>query len=74
MCRNGHETCYLKPMKFKFKIQEYQTNAVENMTAVFAGQPGSITTDELLYRLPRYMTVICLLIFLRNFKIDANIS
>ena len=27
-------------MKFKFKIQEYQTRAVENTTAVFAGQPN----------------------------------
>ncbi len=27
-------------MKFKFKIQEYQTNAVENTTAVFTGQPN----------------------------------
>ena len=26
-------------MKFKFKIQPYQTDAVENTTAVFAGQP-----------------------------------
>lgn len=27
-------------MKFKFKIQQYQTTAVENTTAVFAGQPN----------------------------------
>lgn len=27
-------------MKFKFKIQPYQTQAVENTAAVFAGQPG----------------------------------
>ena len=27
-------------MKFKFKIQGYQTDAVENTTAVFAGQPN----------------------------------
>lgn len=27
-------------MKFKFKIQQYQTDAVENTTAVFAGQPN----------------------------------
>lgn len=40
MCRNGHATYYLKQMKFKFKIQDYQTNAVENTTAVFAGQPN----------------------------------
>lgn len=40
MCLNGHVTYYLKPMKFKFKIQQYQTDAVENTTAVFAGQPN----------------------------------
>ena len=27
-------------MKFKFKIQDYQTNAVENTTAIFTGQPN----------------------------------
>lgn len=27
-------------MKFKFKIQQYQTDAVANTTAVFAGQPN----------------------------------
>ncbi len=27
-------------MKFKFKIQQYQTDAVENTVAVFAGQPN----------------------------------
>lgn len=27
-------------MKFKFKIQGYQTNAVENTTAIFTGQPN----------------------------------
>ena len=27
-------------MKFKFKIQQYQTEAVENTVAVFAGQPS----------------------------------
>ncbi|MDD2962230.1 MAG: DEAD/DEAH box helicase family protein [Muribaculaceae bacterium] len=27
-------------MKFKFKIQQYQTDAVENTVAVFAGQPS----------------------------------
>ncbi len=27
-------------MKFKFKIQQYQTNAVDNTTAVFTGQPN----------------------------------
>ena len=26
-------------MKFKFKIQQYQTDAVENTVAVFRGQP-----------------------------------
>ena len=27
-------------MKFKFKIQQYQTEAVENTVAVFKGQPS----------------------------------
>lgn len=27
-------------MKFKFKIQGYQTEAVDNTTAIFAGQPN----------------------------------
>ena len=27
-------------MKFKFKIQRYQTEAVENTVAVFTGQPN----------------------------------
>ena len=27
-------------MKFKFKIQQYQTEAVENTVSVFAGQPS----------------------------------
>lgn len=27
-------------MKFKFKIQQYQTDAVENTVAVFQGQPS----------------------------------
>lgn len=35
----GKEIVSLK-MKFKFKIQQYQTNAVENTTAVFTGQPN----------------------------------
>lgn len=30
--------------KFKFKIQQYQTDAVENTVAVFAGQPSRTTT------------------------------
>ena len=34
-------------MKFKFKIQPYQTEAVENTVAVFAGQPSH---DNALYR------------------------
>ena len=29
-------------MKFKFKIQKYQTDAVEAMADVFAGQPGAL--------------------------------
>lgn len=31
-------------MKFKFKIQQYQTDAVENTVAVFAGQPSRTMT------------------------------
>ena len=27
-------------MKFKFKIQQYQTDAVENTVEVFSGQPS----------------------------------
>ena len=27
-------------MKFKFKIQQYQTDAVENTTNIFVGQPN----------------------------------
>ena len=34
-------------MKFKFKIQQYQTNAVERTVEVFAGQPSM---DSLTYR------------------------
>ncbi len=34
-------------MKFKFKIQQYQTDAVENTVGVFAGQPSR---DSFLYR------------------------
>ena len=34
-------------MKFKFKIQQYQTDAVENTVSVFAGQP---CYDNTLYR------------------------
>lgn len=36
-------------MKFKFKIQQYQTDAVENTIAVFAGQP-SHGGGSMLYR------------------------
>ncbi len=34
-------------MKFKFKIQQYQTDAVERTLEVFAGQPS---VDNLTYR------------------------
>ena len=34
-------------MKFKFKIQQYQTDAVERTVEVFAGQPSM---DNLAYR------------------------
>lgn len=34
-------------MNFKFKIQQYQTDAVENTVAVFAGQPSR---DSFQYR------------------------
>ena len=41
MCLNGHKPYYPTPkMKFKFKIQQYQTEAVENTVAVFRGQPS----------------------------------
>ena len=33
-------------MNFKFKIQQYQTDAVENAVAVFAGQSLSATMSE----------------------------
>ena len=36
---DGKKTVSLK-MKFKFKIQDYQTSAVENTTAIFTGQPN----------------------------------
>lgn len=32
-------------MKFKFKIQQYQTEAVENTVAVFTGQPSYAIED-----------------------------
>jgi len=32
-------------MKFKFKIQQYQTEAVENTVAVFTGQPSHAMTE-----------------------------
>lgn len=32
-------------MKFKFKIQQYQSNAVDNTVAVFAGQPSHRITE-----------------------------
>ena len=34
-------------MNFKFKIQQYKTDAVERTVEVFAGQP---TIDKLIYR------------------------
>ena len=34
-------------MKFNFKIQQYQTDAVENTVSVFTGQPSR---DNALYR------------------------
>lgn len=37
-------------MKFKFKIQQYQTEAVENTVAVFTGQPSHAIEG---YRLDR---------------------
>lgn len=37
-------------MKFKFKIQQYQTDAVENTVAVFAGQPSHRVVE---YRIDR---------------------
>ena len=35
-------------MKFKFKIQQYQTDAVEQTVSVFAGQPSKTNAQ---YRL-----------------------
>ena len=32
-------------MKFKFKIQQYQTDAVEATVNVFAGQPSKTRTE-----------------------------
>ena len=32
-------------MKFKFKIQQYQTDAVEQTVSVFAGQPSKINAQ-----------------------------
>lgn len=41
MCLNGHKQyCPTLNMKFKFKIQQYQTDAVENTVEVFSGQPS----------------------------------
>ena len=37
-------------MKFKFKIQQYQTEAVENTVAVFSGQPSHTMAQ---YRIDR---------------------
>ena len=37
-------------MKFKFKIQQYQTEAVENTVAVFTGQPSHTIAQ---YRIDR---------------------
>ena len=33
-------------MKFKFKIQQYQTDAVEQTVNVFAGQPSKTNCDK----------------------------
>ena len=33
-------------MKFKFKIQQYQTDAVEQTVNVFSGQPSKRTAVE----------------------------
>ena len=33
-------------MKFKFKIQQYQTDAVENTVSVFTGQPSHVLTED----------------------------
>ena len=41
MCLNGHKQyCPTLNMKFKFKIQQYQTDAVKNTIEVFSGQPS----------------------------------
>ena len=36
----------MKEMKFNFKIQSYQTDAVESIVSVFAGQPKFDETSE----------------------------
>lgn len=43
MLPDGRKTVLIR-MKFKFKIQPYQTEAVENTTAIFAGQPNRDAT------------------------------
>ena len=51
MCRNGHRQYYPTLMIFKFKIQQYQTDAVENTVAVFNGQPSHKVAAE--YRMDK---------------------
>ena len=36
----------MKGMKFNFKIQSYQTDAVDSIVSVFAGQPKFDETSE----------------------------
>ena len=39
-----------KEMKFSFKIQSYQSNAVDSIVGVFAGQPKyNEDSDDVLY-------------------------
>lgn len=39
---------YICEMKFKFKIQQYQTDAVESMVDEFAGQPSITFSYQIL--------------------------
>ena len=50
MCLNGHKPYYPTLMKFKFKIQQYQTEAMENTIAVFTDQPSHTMAQ---YRIDR---------------------
>ena len=46
-------------MKFKFKIQQYQTDAVENTVAVFNGLPSCSTAMKSRRDLGKQQSIIC---------------